>query len=83
MWGTAARYPGWVQSQNSSSPQVPSLQGSKGQPHLCIKDLSQLCSSSFFKIIFYFIIVFIFVASWLKSFSLIKDDSAPRVPGMA
>lgn len=32
---------------------------------------------------FFFIIVFIFVVSWLKSFSLIKDDSASRVPGMA
>lgn len=51
-------------------------QESKGQPHFPIFVLGA-CPSSFC------FIAFIFVISWLKSFTLIKDDSVSQVPGMA
>lgn len=69
----------------SQLPPGPIPAGKKGTaPPLLQGPVPALFELPFLNLVFiFFIIVFIFIVSWLKSFSLIKDDSASRVPGMA
>jgi len=81
--GSAGRYSGWVRSHGAwlgcRSPPGPIPAGKQG----AAPRLHGGARPSSSQAPIFFFITFIFIIPCLKSFSLIKEDSASRVPGLA